>query len=992
VRAIARQLFSKITDPIFLAYELIISNRRLIFPTIVGLIIALTVISNTSLLIESYQQRIFEETVFSDDSYSKYYGDISVNLYGWDMSPREDFNLGWFTDFTRYNNYISNSIQIANYTDYISYYFWYSQFECAMWVNATEPHYGGLLEQRTNIYASSATEFYSQLETILENEGEGRLPANSSELLLIRPKGESRFEWEQEEEKIFENLTLNAKINLTMMSRDIGYQETQINKTYTIVGVIRCERHVRSPYREGVYSPSTDDTNELLRRYIHYILEQYSFFTRQNLLSQIMKELTAFYSQIDLDCRIEGKIFLDRTQFNAYNVNSEIKKLKRFVQALEGELYEVSYNPYIYSHILWKMEEYQYTILGLIIILLLVSFPVLAIALYLVVYSFGLIRKQKQEQIGIIKTRGGSWFQILLILLGELVVSTIFAVIIGFILSIFLADIVMRSTDYLEFLGVQVPVQVSVGMFQTLLIWGIVFALLLNFMKIIRMSRQKITETLVPIEIRDPFWKRYYIDVIFFVVGTSIWLIFMTLTRSMVIDDEEREPMFYVLYIVFTLLGIPAPFLMFFGTIMVIARTFPFLMRKLSVLFWQIEGGIAAFSIRNIVRHKQAANRAVLLITLALSFSILSSSLIFSLDETQRLNYYYSEGADLTLSEENFLNESFLPLLQENVSHLTSVSTAYLAEYHSYGYIGREYSFLFVDPATYAQTAFNEPQFKLSSSLSSLMTQLTDNSTILLFEGNLKSDIAKPKIGENLTLYFSNDTGPTTEYSLRVGGTFKYWPMLYPRSWYDFSHHYWIIGSLGLFEQLNQSLFLSDITGKYLVKVDSVNNIEETIERVYNVTGVMPLSPALRYREYKSSFGRIFSLSILNSDLIVCIVIAVVGIIMFAFFTYVERGKEIGVERALGMTRLQTALSFLVEATLIIAFGIFIGIITGMYFVTMFLQITQFGETVPPSVVTYPITLLIQMLLGILIAAGIGTVAPAYMASRKDISRILKVE
>jgi len=117
-----------------------------------------------------------------------------------------------------------------------------------------------------------------------------------------------------------------------------------------------------------------------------------------------------------------------------------------------------------------------------------------------------------------------------------------------------------------------------------------------------------------------------------------------------------------------------------------------------------------------------------------------------------------------------------------------------------------------------------------------------------------------------------------------------------------------------------------------------------------------------------------------------------VGIIMFAFFTYVERGKEIGVERALGMTRLQTALSFLVEATLIIAFGIFIGIITGMYFVTMFLQITQFGETVPPSVVTYPITLLIQMLLGILIAAGIGTVAPAYMASRKDISRILKVE
>jgi ABC-type antimicrobial peptide transport system permease subunit len=63
-----------------------------------------------------------------------------------------------------------------------------------------------------------------------------------------------------------------------------------------------------------------------------------------------------------------------------------------------------------------------------------------------------------------------------------------------------------------------------------------------------------------------------------------------------------------------------------------------------------------------------------------------------------------------------------------------------------------------------------------------------------------------------------------------------------------------------------------------------------------------------------------------------------------------------------------------------------------MYFVTMFLQITQFGETIPPTIVTYPIPLLVQMLIGIFIIAGIGTIAPAYMATRKDISRILKVE
>ena len=113
---------------------------------------------------------------------------------------------------------------------------------------------------------------------------------------------------------------------------------------------------------------------------------------------------------------------------------------------------------------------------------------------------------------------------------------------------------------------------------------------------------------------------------------------------------------------------------------------------------------------------------------------------------------------------------------------------------------------------------------------------------------------------------------------------------------------------------------------------------------------------------------------------------------MFAFFIYIERGKEIGVERALGMTQFQTAQSFLVEAIVILVFGTVIGFITGAYFVSMFLQLIQLGQTIPPVVVTYPTTLLSQMVGGILIAAGIGTVIPAYLASRKDISRILKVE
>jgi len=632
---------------------------------------------------------------------------------------------------------------------------------------------------------------------------------------------------------------------------------------------------------------------------------------------------------------------------------------------------------------------YESSLLGYLLILLLVSFPVICIALFLVTYSFGLIRRQKQEQIGIIKTRGGSWFQIFIILTGEMVISTITAVFIGFILSIFLSDVVLRSTNFLEFLGNPIPVQFSRKMLENLIFWGLLIALLLNFTRIIRMSRQKITETLVPVETQDPLWKRYYIDVIIFVVGTATWLILIALLRMA--SSGEDIGGFYLIFMIVSLLGIPAPFLIFFGTIMVIARFFPLLMKKLSEILWRLEGGINAFAIRNIVRHKQAANRAVLLITLAISFSILASSLIFSLDETWQSNYYYEHGADITLDAEGFHNNTIISLLKKNVTDITRVSCVYSANYYSSGVVWRDYRFLFLDPTTYAQTAFFKPSYKLSDSLANLMTQISDNKTIILFKRNFKNDVSNFELGDNMSIHFSNDTFSGMK-NLKIGGTFNLWPMMYPESWYDPTNHYWLIGSIGMFQELNQSDYLTNIEGKYLAKLDSRTNIENSMEKIHNMTNITPESPALDYIIYKDSFSRHFSLSILNTDLIICVTVSVIGVIMFAFFTYVERGKEIGVERALGMTRIQTGVSFLVEASTILTFGTAIGFFTGTYFVTLFLQITQIGETLPPVVVAYPISLLFQIVLVILIVAAIGTILPAYMATRKDISRILKVE
>ncbi|UCG90509.1 MAG: ABC transporter permease, partial [Candidatus Heimdallarchaeota archaeon] len=933
------------------------------------LIIALTVLSQSGVLIESYRQEIFEEVVFKQlESYYEDEGDISIDIWRWDFSPSNNI-----TDFEYFNALINLSINRVNYSDYILNRFWYSRLNNYVWLNYTEGYYGeGMRTWSMPLFVSSATEFYSELEHILSLTGKGRLPKNSSEIILIHPKWEAEEDYYYEEVE-FKNVKLGAKVNITLSPE---WRGTGANKTVKIVGVI--------DYTPG-YQDHPDNSTSLLNKYLRSFWD-YAFITKPSFPEQILEEISDPSTEVNVDIR--GKIYLDRTRFDAYNINGEISKLENFIRALEWEFKSYMGETWIYSSVLNYMKNYESTIFGLLIIMLLLSFPVLCIALYLVVYSFGLIRKQKQEQIGIIKTRGGSWLQTFVILLGEMIISTFLAVFIGFLLSTFLADVVLRSTNYLEFLGLPVQVHISIGMVQALIFWGLFFALFLNFRNITRMSRQEISETLEPTETRSPVWKRYYLDIIIFVIGTATWVILMTLIRS---GGEMVRPEFWIIYFLVSLLGIPAPFLMFFGTIMVIARFFPFIMRKLAEILWRLEGGVNAFSIRNIVRHKQAANRAVLLITLALSFSILSSSLIFSVDETEHLKRYYEVGADISVYTGISLNKSVLEILEQNVSHLESISGVYSTRHYSPGFYQRSYEFLFVDPSTYAKTAFVNPRFKLSSSFTSLMEQLNDNNTVILYKGNLEADLSKPKIGDNFTLQFSNDTH-SEQLSFRVAGTFEYWPTMYPYGWHNPAYNYWGIGSLGMFEQLNRSNYFSTINAAYHTKIDSTTNIEETVERIYNVTGITPSSPALSYKEYKTSFNRRFSLSILNSDLIVCLAVAVIGVIMFAFFTYVERGKEIGVERALGMTQFQTAQSFLVEAATILSFGCIIGYITGAYFATMFLQMMQLGQYIPPLVVTYPTALLVQILLGIIIAAGIGTIIPAYIATRKDISRILKVE
>lgn len=965
---------TKVINPLILIYELILTNRRIIIPTMIGLIIALTVISETNLIIDSYRQEIFEKLIF--DQNNPFMGEININVGGPFINKNISAIPSHFTNFEPYQNIFNQTTELYFYKDRILESQWYSSQHVGFWANSSYKNEGSINFMDIDLYCTSSLEFYTKIVPFLE----GRLPENFNEVILIRPEGDPSSQWETEQETPFENFTLNNRINISWSD-----DSQAVNKTVTITGILTYPREVDE-------SPITDinSTLGILDKYLSFSLYYgFSLLTDPIMFNELLQDLIYNLILTNGGVHVYGKVFLDHSQLNAANIAQEMIDLQKFLQGLEEAYTSETGYIYIHSPVYTNMQEYLMQISILTIISFLVSFPVICIALYLVLYSFGLTRRQKQNQIGILKTRGSSSIQIFTCFLSEIIISTLITVLAGFIISILFADWILRSSDFLVFLGTPIPVKATLSTFQTLIIWGLIISLFLNFVRIFKMSRQEITETIIPSETQPPFWKRFYLDFLMFIIGTITWLILLNLLSHPYLTGGDIDSF---LVQIIGLLGIPAPFMMFFGSIMIIARLFPYLMKILSDFLWQIEGGINAFAVRNIIRHKQSANRTVLLMTLAFAFSILASSLIFSVDKTQQNSLYYRYGADIVVSTGGTANNAVLSILEENISHVSEVSHEYNAIYHTEGKYFRTLHCKFVDPTTYAQVAYTDPSFGLSDSLNRLMEVISDNESIVLFKGNIKADVTNPSLGETIKFTFPRTYYPGS-IPLKIAGTFKYWPTLYPWAWEEYSQNYYFIGSLGLYENLTKSDCVTQYTeSNYLVKISSNENIEEIYSAIQKQTSSQVYSPALQFHEYMNSFDRSFVLSILNSDLLVCAIISVAGVTMFAFFTYIERGKEIGVERTLGMTRLQTAQSFLVEALTIFSFGIVIGFLIGTYFVTMFLRIIQLGEIIPPVTTHYPFELLGQLIAIIMVTAGIGTIVPAYFASRTDISRTLKVE
>ncbi|MFW9929210.1 MAG: ABC transporter permease [Candidatus Thorarchaeota archaeon] len=553
------------------------------------------------------------------------------------------------------------------------------------------------------------------------------------------------------------------------------------------------------------------------------------------------------------------------------------------------------------------------------------------------------------------------------------------SIIISLAVGIPLGMLVIKSDDFLSFNSDKIqniifnPTNLIYTLFWAALIGG----LFVHVSRMLKLSRITIAETETDAEKTDPYWKKHNLDIIFFISGLVGFLVFY---QAIVQQWFFLGP--------FLILGLPTPFLLIIGSIMLASRIFPSVMSKIGTKIWASTGGLIAFSFKNVIRHRQASTRAVMLIAVLLAILITFLSLPFSLNAWNYNQQVYQTGAEgvASLSATNgyFFNQTLLNIIEHNFSdYIESVSPfTRLNTYSNYG----SGNILIINSSTYLQSTISTVNRGNRFSLQTDMNTLSSNtSNVNLLMQKKSANFRDLNIGD---LYYYTTSLVGESITFKISDTFESWPAFYSY-YYDEGQNLFGVTSYSQFFKDNISLEDSSLnvqqSGFYLNFKDGINQtyISSILQDNFSLSVTLLQD---KIDAYKNSWGYLVGIGEININVLISIFIAIAILLMFAWLQLIERKKEIYTERALGMKLYQLFVLFLFESMILLFSGIILGAIMGFGLTEMFSMFITLGPTVPPYITLYPISLIMFSFSIILFLAFIGSLIPAYIVTRQDIS------
>lgn len=608
------------------------------------------------------------------------------------------------------------------------------------------------------------------------------------------------------------------------------------------------------------------------------------------------------------------------------------------------------------------LRKYRQATQRLTILLAVFSVPALGLLLYFIALVSGMVVRRGQNEIAVLRSRGASRVQIVGLYLLEGGLLGLVALAVGPLASQATATLVGQARSFLDFSGgSSLPVVTSTSSLGFAAL-AVVLAILTSVLPALGAARHTVVsyKQEVARALGRPWWQRYLVDFLLLIPPAYGYYQLqrrgtITLLGRGLGGDPFENPLLFLV-----------PALACFALALVFIRIFPRVTEALAWLVARLPGVSLLLALRHLARTPGAYTGPLLLLILTLSLAAFTASMAVTLDHHLSDQVYYQVGADLSLAE---LGEStevpqepgaprparpesegpkwlFLPV-SEHLLVPGVRAAARVGDYAATARLGDRPvagRFLGVDRVDFPQVAFWRWDFA-DQPLGGLVNALAlDAASLLVSRGFL----AQHGLGLGDRLILTVDVfGERRQIAFNVAGVLDLFPTHYPEDGPLF------VGNLDyIFEQIG---------GQY--PYDVWLSIAEDADPATVVQGVRVLG--FRVVSADDARARILAeqrrperqglFGFLTVGFVAAALVTVLGFLLFAVLSFQRRFIELGVLRAVGLSRGQMTVFLAVEQATLIGMGLLVGTGLGVLASQLFIPFLQVGAgkaaTTPPFIV-----------------------------------------
>ena len=615
------------------------------------------------------------------------------------------------------------------------------------------------------------------------------------------------------------------------------------------------------------------------------------------------------------------------------------------------------------------LESYGQAASTLTVVLTVFSLPIVGLVACFISLIAGMVVQRGQSEIAILRSRGITRRQIVnLYLLEGLLLSSV-GLGGGLLLGRLIAQLMSRTCTFLD-LGILTghsSQPVAIVFTPTALLYGLVGvaltlaafllpALLASKHSIVTLRWEQARSSLAPV------WQRYYLDALLLIPPLYGWYQMSrqgTLALASSGSDPFSNPLLFLV-----------PVLFCFSLALLFMRIFPLLIRLMAWLFTRLPGTTILLTLRQLARATGQYLGPLLLLSLTVSLATFTASMALTLDKHLTDQVYYEVGADMNLAELGESTEEtedatlpgqtvtsttttegaqwlFLPV-SEHLSVPGVEAATRVGSYKVTANIGgRQQSgqILGIDRLDLPAVAYYRPDFAYDESLGELMNRLAMAADGILVSSDFLSAQGLA-VGDPLRLTVGV-AGEYAEVKFTVVGALAMFPTQYPQD--------------GPFFVCNLEHLYDALGGTYPYDVwlatDTAVDGEAIVEGVRDLGLVVVTDQDARaaIAEEQNRPERQGLFGLLSVGFIAAAVLTVIGFLVYAIVSFQRRFIELGMLRAIGLSKRQMAAFLTGELAALILTGIAVGSGLGVWASRLFIPYFQMGtdktDLVPPFVV-----------------------------------------